>query len=115
MLGKPRLSGHLAGMSATELSAILILLAVCAGMSLILLLLAMRSGRRLRRIERLLEARDAAAKSPPSPAAAATPAPRGEFETFLTEDPARQQLPKSEQFKAYRRWRREKGLNWSQP
>lgn len=35
------------------------------------------------------------------------------FEEFLSEDPARRALPKKEQFKAYRKWRAEKGLNWS--
>lgn len=34
------------------------------------------------------------------------------FEEFLTEDPARHTLSKKEQFKAYRKWRSEKGLNW---
>lgn len=37
----------------------------------------------------------------------------GAFETFLAEDPARRQLPKKEQFAAYRKWRQENGLNWS--
>jgi HAMP domain-containing protein len=99
-------------MSAPEVSAILIMLAVCAGLLLLLVWLAIRSARRLRRLERLLEARDAVAAAAPS---AAPSAPRGEFETFLAEDPARQQLAKSEQFSAYRRWRRDKGLNWSKP
>lgn len=35
------------------------------------------------------------------------------FEEFLKEDPTRKSLTKSEQFVAYRAWRREKGLNWS--
>lgn len=39
----------------------------------------------------------------------------GAFEDFLREDPARRRLPKREQFAAYRLWRQEKGLNWSQP
>ena len=38
----------------------------------------------------------------------------GAFEDFLHEDPARRRLPKREQFAAYRLWRQEKGLNWSQ-
>ena len=88
------------------------MLAVCAGLLLLLVWLAIRSARRLRRLERLLEARDAVVAAAPS---AAPSAPRGEFETFLAEDPARQQLAKSEQFSAYRRWRRDKGLNWSKP
>lgn len=34
------------------------------------------------------------------------------FESFLKEDPSRMQLTKSEQFAAYRQWRKNKGLNW---
>ncbi len=37
----------------------------------------------------------------------------GAFETFLSEDPARLRLSKAEQFAAYRQWRDDKGLNWS--
>ena len=35
------------------------------------------------------------------------------FEKFLKEDPERRSLTKKEQFKAYRKWRSDKGLNWS--
>lgn len=35
------------------------------------------------------------------------------FEEFLNEDRHRRSLSKKEQFKAYRKWRAEKGLNWS--
>lgn len=35
------------------------------------------------------------------------------FEEFLSEDPERRKIPKKDQFKAYRQWRSEKGLNWS--
>ena len=35
------------------------------------------------------------------------------FEEFLNEDPERRRLTKKEQFKAYRAWRSERGLNWS--
>ncbi len=34
------------------------------------------------------------------------------FEVFLDEDPARRELPKKDQFAAFRRWREERGLNW---
>ena len=39
--------------------------------------------------------------------------PGTQFEEFLSEDPHRRSLTKKEQFKAYRIWRTEKGLNWS--
>ncbi|WP_411826386.1 hypothetical protein [Luteolibacter sp. AS25] len=41
------------------------------------------------------------------------PEPGSPFDEFLTEDPERKNLTKKEQFKAYRKWRSEKGLNWS--
>lgn len=37
------------------------------------------------------------------------------FALFLAEDPTREQLPKKEQFAAFRRWREEKGMNWKNP
>jgi hypothetical protein len=37
------------------------------------------------------------------------------FALFLSEDPARGDLPKKEQFAAFRRWREEKGMNWKNP
>lgn len=37
------------------------------------------------------------------------------FAQFLAEDPDRAQLPKKEQFAAFRRWRDEKGMNWKSP
>jgi hypothetical protein len=39
----------------------------------------------------------------------------GLFDSFLEEDPSRRTLSKSEQFAAYRRWRKDKGLSWSRP
>lgn len=69
---------------------------------------------RLGRIERAL----AALATRAEPVANAQPPaietqPGGAFEAFLMEDPERRKLPKNEQFAAYRRWRQEKGLNWS--
>lgn len=37
----------------------------------------------------------------------------GAFEAFLSEDPNRLALSKSEQFAEFRKWRKEKGMNWS--
>lgn len=34
------------------------------------------------------------------------------FAEFLAEDETRKELPKKEQFEAFRRWRSERGLNW---
>ena len=35
------------------------------------------------------------------------------FDQFLAEDPARLKLSKTEQFAAYREWKKERGLTWS--
>lgn len=35
------------------------------------------------------------------------------FQEFLAEDPSRKMMPKREQFTAFRKWRSEKGLNWT--
>ena len=105
----------LARMSETESLASLILLAMCAGSLLLLLVAVIRNGRSLRRIERSLQAREGAMKSASAATDGRASGARGEFETFLGEDPARLLLPKGEQAKAYRRWRQDKGLNWTKP
>ena len=112
-LASGRGGASLARMSETEVLILTILLAVCAALLLVLVLVMIHSARSLRRIERSLTSRDAARESAASAAGAA--APRGEFEAFLAEDPARQLLTKAEQFSSYRRWRQDNGLNWSKP
>lgn len=102
-------------MSGTEVLTIIMLLAVAVGLLLLLLVVVTRIGRCVQRVERVLErtrgAGDGVATAPDSKPSRQD----GEFEAFLQEDPARRQLAKSEQFSAYRRWRRDKGLNWSPP
>ena len=41
------------------------------------------------------------------------PTPQSDFDRFLVEDPARQQLSKKEQAAAYRAWRKQNGLTWN--
>lgn len=106
-------SGNLARMSGVETAVLFGMLALCAGCLIVLLGIVLRMAGRLRRVEKLLASREAGNGTVVIAASAGTSAPRGEFETFLTEDPARRQLSKGEQFSAYRKWRREKGLNWS--
>jgi HAMP domain-containing protein len=89
------------------------LLSVATGLLVLLLALGWRISRRLTRIEHLLENISSRPDEEiPQPSADET-SPGGAFETFLSEDPARRLLPKSEQFAAYRKWRQEKGMNWS--
>jgi hypothetical protein len=102
-------------MPETEMSTMMILLASCAGLLVLVLLLVFRIVRRLTRIESLLgQGQNHQETGDAAPSAAET-SPGGAFETFLNEDPARRSLPKSEQFSAYRQWRHEKGMNWSNP
>lgn len=54
----------------------------------------------------------ASSMSHPSPAMMKRIAKESDFMVFLAEDKTRRNLPKREQFSAYRQWRKEKGLNW---
>ena len=101
------------GMPESEVPMIEILLVSCAGLLFLIFLLVFRISRRLTRIEGLVgqsQNRHEMTESAPS---AAERSPGGAFETFLNEDPARRHLPKGEQFSAYRQWRHENGMNWS--
>lgn len=89
------------------------LLVVCVGMLVVLLLLVLRISWRLSRLEKL-------GVYSPSQAEPAAQAPTqaetslgGAFEAFLAQDPSRRDLPKGEQFSAYRRWRQDNGMNWT--
>ncbi len=55
------------------------------------------------------------ANAPSAPAGAPEVGAGTAFEEFLNEDPQRRGLAKKEQFNAYRKWRADKGLNWSKP
>ena len=91
-----------------------VLLTVFTVLLLLVLLNQWITSRRLRRIERFLS------QSTPSVAAERVRERKDEnkehkrlFEEFLNEDPSRRDLPKKEQFAGFRKWRDEKGLNWS--
>ena len=91
----------------------IILLAVCLGMLVVLLLLVMRISWRLSRLESLgVHPPSQAEPTAQAPTQAET-SPGGAFEAFLAQDPSRRDLPKGEQFSAYRQWRQNNGMNWS--
>jgi hypothetical protein len=96
---------------------ITILLAACVLLLLLLLLVALAVAGRLRRLEKRLApaatVNDAGVRGKAADEPDASPG--GAFDEFLREDPARRGLTKSEQFAAYRRWRQERGMNWSKP
>ncbi len=78
-----------------------------------LLFVMFRVLKRLELIERKVERKEVDSSSPVSVPPAVETSPGGAFEAFLEEDMARLKMTKSEQFKAYRKWRQEKGMNWS--
>ena len=101
-------------MPESEAPTLIILLSTCAGLLVLLLLLVFRISWRLSRIEKNLTYHSHGHSESPAPApSAAETSPGGAFEAFLSEDPERRNLTKGEQFSAYRRWRQEKGMNWS--
>jgi hypothetical protein len=100
-------------MPDTDFPMFQILLCVAAGLLALLLVLGWRISGRLARIERHLADLSNHPDSENSPPSHAETQTGGAFENFLSEDPARRLLPKNEQFAAYRKWRQEKGLNWS--
>lgn len=97
-----------------------IILGVVLAFFCVIIFLLVRISGRLKRIERALKL-----SAPPSIHPEIQPAPLVEsastneassasaFEEFLNEDPSRRELSKAEQFSAFRKWRGEKGLNWS--
>jgi len=109
-------------MPATEpgISTVVILLAAITGLLFFLLLTALGIKGRLARLERSLASRREDFTSPSvestpvhSAAAEIEVTSGGVFETFLNEDASRRNLSKKEQAAAYRKWRQEKGMNWS--
>lgn len=102
-------------MPETDLSTVVILLSACLGVLFLILMVTVGYSSRLGRIERLL-----AQKTDPAGTEAAVETreavdrrPGGPFDTFLAEDSARKLLSKKEQSAAYRKWRQERGMNWS--
>jgi hypothetical protein len=91
----------------------LILLGLLFVLLFAVLIYVVQIAARLRRIENLIlveSDRPLSRETVPSPAETSA---GGAFEMFLDEEPARRMLSKSEQFAAYRQWRQEKGMNWS--
>lgn len=110
---KPFAPANIPGVPEISSSTAFILLCACAGMMILVLGLVIGISRRLRRIEHWMVELDARREIDGSVSREVEPAASGAFEEFLNEAPERRKLPKNEQFAEYRRWRQEKGLNWS--
>ncbi len=113
--------GIFAGMSA-EGSTHLILLAGVFGILVVILVVLGSISRSLMRMERRMGQQEGTKPVAGSASAAVSGSVssskkishRADFLSFLSEDPQRRNLPKREQFAAYRKWRKEKGLSWPQ-
>ena len=68
-------------------------------------------GRRLKRIESRLAQGKKKERADAKPQEAGADGVK-HFEKFLADDPSRRDLPKKEQFAAFRKWRQENGLTW---
>lgn len=100
-------------MLISESSTIVILLAACVGLLAMGVMLIFRLLARLSSIESLMAQNNSPSEATAVQQNSSETLQGGAFEAFLKEEPSRRKLPKSEQFAAYRRWRQENGLNWS--
>ena len=100
-------------MPESQAPTLIILLSSCLGLLVLVLFLVLRISLRLSRIERAAGKSSSPTESVEQAPSVAETSPGGAFETFLSEEPSRRNLTKSEQFSAYRQWRQEKGMNWS--
>ncbi len=100
-------------MAELEANTVMILLVACVAMLAFALLILFRISSRVHRIESLLGQQSGRVESVDGSPSVAETSPGGAFEMFLNEDPARRKLTKAEQFSAYRQWRQDKGMNWS--
>ena len=110
---KGRGMGKNGGMAELEANSVLILLVACVALLVFALLVLFRISARVHRIESLLGQTPGRGETTDAGPSVAETSPGGAFEIFLNEDPARRKLTKAEQFSAYRQWRHEKGMNWS--
>lgn len=100
-------------MPESEGPSFMILLSSCGGLWILTLCLIWRVLARLKRMELQLDQLSKRQEPTQAAPSQAETSPGGAFEAFLAEDPERRNLPKGEQFSAYRQWRQEKGMNWS--
>lgn len=94
-------------------STIVILLSSVLALLLLILVVLLGISRNLARIARSRSEPATRDEAPVAAPGAAETSAGGAFEAFLKEDPSRRRLPKGEQFAAYRKWRQENGLNWT--
>jgi len=102
------------GMVQTETPVIVvILLSCCAALLLVVLMSIFQIFKKLGRIENQLSRSGGFPDLLEQAPAVVETSNGGLFEAFLSEDPSRRGLTKGEQSAAYRKWRQQKGMNWS--
>ena len=102
-------------MPETDLSTVIILPSACVGLLFVILMVTVGFSARLGRIERLLVQKtdSSGTETTAESREAVDRRPGGPFDVFISEDPSRKLLSKKEQSAAYRKWRQERGMNWS--
>lgn len=100
-------------MPELEANSVLMLLVTCVALLVFALAVLFRISARVHRIGNLLGQPSSRTEAVDGSPSVAETSPGGAFEMFLSEDPTRRTLTKGEQFSAYRKWRQEKGMNWS--
>lgn len=95
--------------------SIIVLAYIATAILLVIMILLFRMNGRITALSAKLGRNSRAAKltEPGAEPNVAEVGPGTAFDEFLKEDPQRHSLAKKEQFKAYRKWRSDKGLNWS--
>jgi hypothetical protein len=107
---------HNLDMPETEISTVVILIAACAAILFLIYIGVLMLGSRLARIERLLAEKKEKSRgqSPQERTGEVIESRSGTaFDKFLDEEPSRRLLSKKEQSAAYRKWRQDQGMNWS--
>ena len=95
-----------------DVSTLATLLWLFAGILVVIVMLFFRISWRLARIESMVFHQRSRPDTKDQAPSRGETAQGGAFEAFLSEDPNRRKLKKSERFTAYRKWRQENGMNW---
>lgn len=99
----------------TPLYVFTLIVLLSASLFFLVCLLGMhfRLSRRLKKIEGQLDAARQAREELEAGPSVAESSAGGAFEIFLKENSAHREMSKGEQFAAFRKWRHDKGMNWS--
>jgi hypothetical protein len=95
-----------------DVSTLATLLWLFAGILVVIVMLFFRISWRLARIESIVVLQRSRPETKNQAPSREETSQGGAFEAFLSEDPSRRKLKKSERFSAYRKWRQENGMNW---